>query len=201
MSTCEICNYTTNRNNNYIRHMASKKHLKIAANGKLEGDNIKKFHCSYCDIYFKDKYDAKQHDKTDKHLKQRALRWQEQKPAEATPQEKHKIKKAIENAAWRKTYIHKERKITNRKINEKADKYIFNPEDFEDYNYLDQKQMTKLILSFVKYIKNKKVDIENYINYEYWDNDKDDEDETTNLYIELYELLQDKNQLTEITNL
>lgn len=201
MSTCDLCNYSTTRNNNYIRHMSSKKHLKMVANGKLAGDNIKKFHCEYCDIYFKDRYDAKRHDKTDKHLKQRAARWQAQKPAEATPQEKHKIKRDIEFAAYKKTYVHKDRKIINRKIiDKKVDKIIFNPEDYKDYNYLDHNQMTKLIKIFVDYIKSKKVDIENYINYEYWENDPN-EDETENLYIELYELLQDADQLTEINNL
>ena len=187
MYSCEICNYSTDRAANYTRHMSSKKHLKIAANGKLEGNNIKKFYCQYCDKHFKDKYDAKRHQETDKHYKKRAELYQQVKN-ETPKEERPNVMNKIKVEAWKKEYIHIDRKIKDRSKPTKKPKYIFNPEDFANYCYLTTEQMKTLIMSFVQYIEIKKADIENYINYEDWQ--KDDEEDTTNLYIELYEYWQ-----------
>lgn len=214
MLTCELCDYGTERVANLNRHLLSKKHLKNVECGKLEGNNIKKFHCNYCDTHFKDKYDAQKHqgnsdprfnknpgkfDGTMKHIKAVKKLFDQQNKTTNTKQDKIKLMVKIRNEAWTKERIHVDRKIKNRVKPTTKPKYIFTPEDFEDYCHLSHEQMKTLIISFVQYIDSKKANIENYINYSDWI--KDDDDDTTNLYIELYELIVDPLELQEILNI
>lgn len=200
-NVCEICNYATDRNLNYIRHMESKKHDNAVKYGKPEAtDNIKKYYCRYCNHYFSSRAGAKRHEETDKHYKQRALRFQTENKPDATPQEKAALKIKIKHAAWEIVRINQPKKIIGRKAPQPKPIIQFNPTDYIEYLHLDVDEMKNLINRFVDHINKLNKDIEEFINYEFWKNATDDDEETTNLYIELYDLLQDSDELENIMN-
>jgi hypothetical protein len=69
---CKICDYKTDRNRDYKRHILSGKHQKNEKNAKLEtlgnGKFAPMFHCENCDYYCDNKSSYTKHLTTEKHI-------------------------------------------------------------------------------------------------------------------------------------
>jgi len=67
--SCDICNYTTNKKANYVRHLGSKKHKKKLNNEPQCDINKTKYICHTCNYITTRKTEYTRHNKTEKHLK------------------------------------------------------------------------------------------------------------------------------------
>ena len=65
VSTCEICNFTTTRKQNYDKHLLTKKHLLNLHNCSKPN---KQFHCDACNLTFNKNIDLVRHCESKKHL-------------------------------------------------------------------------------------------------------------------------------------
>lgn len=89
-------------------------------------------------------------------------------------------------------------KITKNKKNSKNSKNneniipILNKENYKyEYYHLDLTEMCKLIDDFTKYIKYYNIDPDQLFNYEYFINNKDNEEDIIDIYIEVKDLVFD----------
>ena len=225
MYNCEICDYHTERKPNYTRHMESAKHLK-KVNGPVKKvlPITKKYYCELCNIYIKDKYDWTRHKNSDRHCAKNAAESMEAVAALGrfpTDDEKTAARLLVKRKAktkFKKAIHHSSRSKSKsndgsddgdepvkpiepvKPVNKRAMvNLVINPEDYPDYLTLSAPECLQKINYFVKYLKGRQVPLEEWICHSYMD--KDDNSTIFDLYIEIYELVQDEGLYEEIINL
>lgn len=225
MYHCEICDYHTERKPNHKRHMESAKHLK-KVNGPVKKvlPITKKYYCELCNIYVKDKYDWTRHKNTDRHC---AKNGAESEAAVAalgrfpTNDEKTAARLLVKRKAktkFKKPIHHSSR--SKSKSNDGSDEgdepaepvepvkpvnkrtmvnLVINRDDYPEYLTLSASECLQKINYFIKFLKSRSADIENWVCYSYLN--RDDNATIFDLYIEIYELVQDNELYEEIINL
>jgi hypothetical protein len=155
-----------------------------------------KYSCEICNLTFRCKYNFKVHYTSTRHIK---------KIKEQMPEACLEIKKEYNNIQ-----INKRIKIDPKKVNlylkkvkitksknktqdkqEKPKTKIFNKRNYKEYNELNEDEMQNLIKQFYDYAKLKQIDLNNFFDVEYYENNKNSE--ITEHYIEIYNVVQDND--------
>lgn len=191
---CELCDYTSKRPFNV------KIHMKTHDEGRRY-----KYHCETCNYKAEDIQHIRNHIKRESHKKKIISEFGDKifvhKDIDGTPMNTGRIDMKKLNM-----YIkpinepyqepeNKKQKITP--VKETIKKTTIDKNDFEEYFNLSINEMKQLIKQFNNFVKSHNKDLDNYYDVDWYKTHNEDKD-IEELYIEIYGLVQDDNEMNEI---
>ena len=182
---CSLCEYQTDR-----KYNLEKIHMK-----KHNDDSVEhKYACEICNLTFRCKYNFKVHYTSTRHIKNVKLQMPEACNEIKTEYNNIQINKKIKIDPTKVNLYLKKVNITKSKnkkeIIEQPKPKKFNKLDYKDYNELDDDEMKNLIEQFYKYAELKQIDLNEFYDIEYYQNNKNID--ITEHYIEVHYVVQEE---------